>query len=783
MRTHRRIAFSLSLLTLASISMTSSTIDGIKFSGLCTPAEAASSTQKVSPTGLDSKTLLLLNRGHWSDAVTRLQTLTEASAAPTINHAWLGFGLMFLDRADDLKGLLEKVQQMPSGKDSNVAKTIELFSLIKDKKFDDATKLANDLSNDTNSNGVLLNMGLAAVSAKTGKTADAITFCDKAVALAPDFAWGYRTVGFIQDRTLKNPAAAEEYYVKALDVQPDFKEVRDLLTDLRVSRNDFDGAIDVAQAAIRTNPSDPNNYYRLSQILTQQWRLREASQYLDKAIRLNPDNARYHRAKASIFRFQKRLNDAIAEQEKAVKLGADRPFELTELAALNELAGNDSVAADNLREAIKAAPATQAAYSSAQQKLLQLLARGKRYDDLIVEYQRAVQVQPKDATLRLGLADIYLKQNKIEDAIKELKEASNIDQMDPRSHRILGSLHLQRKEFAAAARAYTRALNINPGSVEDLVALGFTYAQNDEYMQAETAFVTALALQQLTAAQGNRADVMRSLATLLLTEGRYTEAALNYEEILRSHRTATTEKQDAFLLAETRALRDRTTATTNSMVETFNEMLPNEQSTYRVPFIDALLKLGKTDVALDRLSKADGQTQSQILTLKARAYRMKGDLTKASELIQQAVETKDESDESRADAYTEQANVLLAKGDVNGADTAIRKATELDSKLFSAYEVMGRVYLKRNDTEHALEAAKRALDINPYFTPAYVLNGDAYATSNKLDQAVINYKKAVELYPASLEAHKSLRDVYKKLAQNEEVKREDEAISRLEKES
>jgi tetratricopeptide (TPR) repeat protein len=778
MKTTRRTAWTLSLLTIFSVGMAPFALD----TTLCQPASAAAA-QKISATGLDAKTLQLINKGQWNDAITRLKTLTDASAIPDNNQAWLAFGDMFMDHGDDLKALLEKINAMPGGKDSAVTKTVQMFEMIRAKNFDDAIKLGNELANNKDANQVVINMGLAAASAKSGRTAEAVKYCDNAIAFAPDFAWGYRTVGFIQEKTLKSPRAAEEYYVKALDVQPDFKEVRDLLSDLRVARNDFDGAIDVAQAAIKNNPRDASNYYRLSQVLTQQWRLREADGYLDKAIRLSPDNAKYHRAKASILRYQNNLTAAIAAQEKAVKLGNDKTFELTELAALNELAGNDSAAADNLRAAIQSAPVTQAGYSSAQQKLLQLLTRGKRYDDLIKEYQRAILAQPDQASLHLGLAEAYLKQDKVDEAMAELKLAADKDQYDPRPHRVLGSLLLQRKEFPGAARAYKRALDINPASVEDLVALGFSFAQNDEYMQAETAFVTALALQQLTNSQGNRSDVMRSLATLLLTEGRYTEAALNYEEILRAHKTAGTEHQDSFLLAETRALRDRTTSSVKDMVDSFNAMLPNEQSTYRVPFIDALLKLGKADTAIEQLAKADGQSEAQILTLQARAFRMKGDLAKAGEYIQKALDSKDESNESKADAYTEQANVLLAKGDANGADAAIRKATELDTKLVPAYEVLGRVYLKRNDVDHAIESAKHALDINPYYEPAYMLTGDAYVAANKLDQAANNYKRAVELYPAAVDAHRSLRDAYKKLSFKEEAQKEDEAISRLEKES
>jgi tetratricopeptide (TPR) repeat protein len=778
MKTKHRTAWTLSLLTVLSIGTAPLALNAT----LCQPASAASS-QKISATGLDAKTLQLINRGQWNDAISRLKTLTETSSAPEGNHAWLAFGDMFMDHGDDLKALQEKLQNMPNGKDSAVTKTVDMFELIKEKKFDDAIKAGNELANNPEANQVVINMGLAAASAKSGKTAEAVVYCDKAIAYAPDFAWGYRTVGFIQEKTLKNGTAAEEYYVKALDVQPDFKEVRDLLSDLRVGRNDFDGAIDVAQSAIKNNPREASNYYRLSQILTQQWRLREADEELDKAIRLSPDNARYHRAKASILRYQRKLADAIAEQQKAVKLSSDKTFELTELAALNELAGNDSAAADNLREAIQSAPVTQAAYGSAQQKLIQLLTRGKRYDDLIKEYQRAVQVQPEVASLHLGLAEALLKQNKIDEGMAELKIAAEKDQYDPRPHRLLGTLLTQKGEYAAAGRAYKRALDINPMSTEDLIAWGYCFAQEDDYKNAETALRTALALQQLTNANGDRSSVLRSVGTLLLTEGRYGEAAPFYEEILNTQHPVGTEKQDQFLLSESKALRDRSSSSVKDMITAFNALLPNEQSTYRVPFIDALLKLGKAEAALEEVAKADGQTEAQLLTLQAHAFRLKGDLAKATELIDKAVASKDETKETQADAYTEQANILLAKGDATAADTAIRKATELDTKLVPAYEVLGRVYLKRNDVEHALESAKHAIEINEYYQPAYMLTGDAYAAANKFDQAINNYKRAVELYPSNLEAHRSLRDAYKKLTFKDEAQKEDEAISRLEKES
>jgi tetratricopeptide (TPR) repeat protein len=94
----------------------------------------------------------------------------------------------------------------------------------------------------------------------SGDAAQAIVYCQKVCSLAPDFSWGYRTLGYIQQRSLKDNAAAEKSYEKALAICPDCKEVRDLLTDLHVARSDFDGALDIANNAVKVNPHDSNNF-------------------------------------------------------------------------------------------------------------------------------------------------------------------------------------------------------------------------------------------------------------------------------------------------------------------------------------------------------------------------------------------------------------------------------------------------------------------------------------------------------------------------------------------
>jgi tetratricopeptide (TPR) repeat protein len=774
----RRIAcFTLSLLACASLN--AGTLGQL---GLPATVAQAATTSRQSATGLDQRSLQLINHGNWHDLIDHLQTVLADAARPDARHAWLAFAYMYVDKCDDLKNLADKTKTL-AGTDSNnnIPKVVEVYSLICQKKFPDANELAQSLTKDGHSDDISVNMALAASYAKLNDANKSVEYLRQVGELAPDFAWGWRIMGFLQTRSLKDNAAAEQSFRQALAITPDFKEVRDMLVDLHVGRNDFDGAIDIAMAGIKANPRDPMNYYRLSQIYTQQWRLREADAQLDKAIRIAPDNAKFHRAKASILRFEGNLKAAIAEQQRAVDLSNDKPFELTELAALNELAGNDGAAADNLKQAISISPSLD--HATAHTKLVQLYIKGQRWDDLVTEFRRAVQVQPQNANYHLGLADALIRAGKKDEAMKELRTAAELDNNDPRPHRVMGSLLAEQRDFAGAARAYTRALNINPGSVDDLVSLGFTYAQNDDYMQAETAFVTALALQQLTNAQGSRENVMRSLATLLLAEGRYTEATVNYEEILRSLKDNPARAQDQFMFAQAKALRDRNNAAVDEAAKAFAKLSDADKGLLRTAFVASLLRLGRADAAIEQLkgAPADQQKQTQWLTLAARAYRMKHDLKQAEDYANQAVNAKEDNKELQADAYTELAQTLLAKGDLNGADNAVRKATDLNGKSFVAYEVMGRIYLKRGDHEHAIEAAKRSLDINTYYTPAYMLIGDASLAANKVSDAVNNYKRAVELYPTYIDAHRSLREAYKKLAQKDDVLKEDELITQMEK--
>lgn len=759
--------------------------------------------------GLDAATVALVNRGDWqgvADRLEKLQTGTTVTKADT----WLAFAQMYLAKCDQLKSMEKRLaivepslppvvglanattaadvksavsvnatQDASAPQDVN-GKLIEAYSFMCQHRLAEADEILEALK-DTYAKDVPVNYALAAISGKLERYSVAAQYAQKTVDAAPDFSWGYRTIGLLYHRFLHDEAKADAAFLKALNIEPQAREVRDTLIDMRLAVNNFDGAIDEANEAIRVLPHDATNHFRLAQIYIQQWRLREALGELQTAISVNAEDARFYRSRASIKRYQGDMDAAIADERNAVTYSKDKGFELGELASMNLLAGRKKDAIENLQEALK----IDAGNKQLRDRLVALMYDEKLYDELIALYRSFLTTKKDDAALHLGLAQALDKAGKVDEAMAEYKTAANLNSADPEPHRDLGALWISRRDYGAAAREYTRALNINPSSVQDLVALGFCYAQNDEFQSAEAAFVTSLALQQLTQSNGasggpTRLQINRSLASLLFEEGRYSDAAAQLEAICVSSKGTAEGTMDSLMLAQAKALRDLSGASAQALVDAYNALSPEQKAHSKSAVVETLMNANKLALAFD-IANASASTDALADLDLAKAYRLKSDLTKAEALASPMVANKNLNNEQLSDVYEELAQIAFAKGDMGKCEELAKKAVATYGKNYAAYETMGRVYLKQNNTRAALDAANKSVGINIYHTRAYILLGDIQRSTGDLKTAATNYRKAAELYPGLLEAHKALLQALEKLAMKDEAKREAEQIAQMEK--
>lgn len=753
---------------------------------------------------LDKTTLHLINVGDWNSVSERLIKQCSNDAAKSdlarlrrsYREGWLAFALMFNSKVQEVQTLSTQVERTrPALADVHDdfsallygnAMVIKAMSLVAQGKLALAQTVLSTVPENGRDNA-LYYFAQAAIAGKSGNAAQAIEYSNRAGAADNRLAWAYRTTGYLRLRWLKDSAGAEQALEEALKIEPQSSEVRDMLIDIRLSKNDFDHAIDLAEDGIKRNPHSAVEHFKLSQIYTQQWRLREALGQLDAAVKIDSSSAKYFRARASVKRLSGDLSGAISDQQVAVSLAKDKAFELVELAAMNVAAGNANKAVENYRQALAQDPANQ----QARERLFKLLLDEKRYSDLAEEYKKELALNANSYDLHLGYANVLLLSNESDRAVEEFKTAANLSQSNPAPHRALGAFYIAKKDFAKAAKEYTRALNISPTSVKDLVALGFCYAENDDYMQAEAAFVTALALQQLNPNSApddpSRLDVMRSLACLFYDEGRYADAATQFENIIAIYRDKGATRDDSLLLAKSKMMRDLSDASATGLVQCLEVLSVERQEAYRLSVIDALLEAGKFKQARRLLDSIPAEMRPDNLAYAlydGACLRQSGKLEEALAVVAKAEPLAEASrglDASMAARLlAEKARIEQAQGHLDVAAASAKKSLSLYEKCYSACLVLGQIAMARGENQAALDAGHKALELNPYYAPAYLLLSEIQSKQGDHKAALESCKKAVELYPGWLDAHKALLKVFRAMALNADAKQEEAQIQKME---
>src|SRR3989338_10394181 len=84
-------------------------------------------------------------------------------------------------------------------------------------------------------------------------------------------------------------------------------------------------------------------------------------------------------------------------------------------------------------------------------------------DKAIAEYKRVVEKDPKDATIRLRIGDLYVKINKKDEAIREYTEVAKV--------------HAQKGFYLKAIAVYKQILKLDEGLMETHFKLADLYTK------------------------------------------------------------------------------------------------------------------------------------------------------------------------------------------------------------------------------------------------------------------------------------------------------------------
>ena len=175
----------------------------------------------------------------------------------------------------------------------------------------------------------------------------------RALELDPTRADALTAMGFLEDRQYDNPAAAIDYFERALEMNPAHVEAYTLYADALGDLGDHMHALKIRREAVERDPLSTFLKSRLAALLINMGRIDEAKGLLDEIFAINPDDTYGYEELGNLRFMQGRLADAVRAYEFLHANRPGDPYAAANLAACFALM-MDPDSADSWIEAARA---------------------------------------------------------------------------------------------------------------------------------------------------------------------------------------------------------------------------------------------------------------------------------------------------------------------------------------------------------------------------------------------------------------------------------------------
>ncbi len=332
-------------------------------------------------------------------------------------------------------------------------------------------------------------------------------------------------------RHKKDYAQAEEYYLKALELDPDnatFNSHYALF--LTHSKKDYAQVEKYHLKALKLDPEDAtiNIHYALF-LAHHKKDYAQVEKYLLKALKLDPDNATINQNYARFLAYPKKdYTQAEKYHLKALKLDPDNATINIHYALFLAFLKRDYTQVEKHHlKALKLDPED----ATINHYYARFLAHQKRdYAQAEKYHQKALKLDPEDATINHYYARFLAYQKRdYAQAEKYYLKALELDPNDAdiNSHYAL-FLTLLKRDYAQAEKYYQKALELDPNDadINSHYALFLTYHKRD-YAQAEKYYLKTLKLDP------ENADINNHYALFLLQQGDFEQAKTFIDKALQ----------------------------------------------------------------------------------------------------------------------------------------------------------------------------------------------------------------------------------------------------------
>ncbi len=366
--------------------------------------------------------------------------------------------------------------------------------------------------------------------------------------------------------------------------------------------------------------------------------------------------------------------------------------------------------------------------------------RGHHYEETVALYHRAMELDPRDASVHVELGQLYEFMNQPVEAIVAFRGALDADPQNETAE--LGLSDAYRQVFnRSEAKRLRQALRLSPSDATARIDLATVYQARGQMDQALRELNLAIKQSPRAAAAfylrasiyADRNDDAHALEdarkVIELQPDNQRGRALLAKLDIRVHKCAEAvallepeaERAGAetlYLLARAYECDGQPDPARKTMAQ-FAERSESEHSSqqnkmqadYLATRAGEMARRNQLKAALGLLNQAlakdpeNGKANAQL----AKIYYSQGEVSKAREAVARALKTTP----YQPDYLYVLGRVLEQQGDLPGALSTFEKTVEVDPRESDAYYEMGMAYLKTNDRARGLEALKRAVQLAP----------------------------------------------------------------------
>jgi predicted CXXCH cytochrome family protein len=259
---------------------------------------------------------------------------------------------------------------------------------------------------------------LAATLISKGEYARATEVLRQAVAAPPLDEALFTDLGNAYLRQHMLPQAQQALH-RALEINPEQPEAKNLLGLVAVGKNDPSEAEAQFRGAIRSQPDFAEAHNNLGNVLAGAHNLPEAEYHFQRAIAIDPNYAEAHHSYALVLALSQSYDQAVAELRDAIRIDPRNAQTHDDLGDILMAQGQSDGAAEQYRETIRLKPGLADAHCS----LGNLLGTQEKLEEAKKEFQACTQVDPSHLEANVGLGLILMREGKTAEAKAEFRKA------------------------------------------------------------------------------------------------------------------------------------------------------------------------------------------------------------------------------------------------------------------------------------------------------------------------------------------------------------------------